>query len=106
MIADLFHLYGHYCLLMIDYYSKFIVIETLKNLQSSIVINNCKKFFSQFGTPKELVSDNEPKFTSHFKSFLRTWDFEHQTISLHFHQSDGLVEHITHIVKCTLKKQN
>ena len=34
-----FRLYGHYYLLMIDYYSKFIVIETVKTLQLSAVIN-------------------------------------------------------------------
>ena len=84
IVADLFHLYGHYYLLMIGYYSKFIIIETLKNLQSSTVINKCKKIFSQFGTPKELVTDNESEFTSHFfKSFSRTWNFKHQTISPH-----------------------
>ena len=37
--ADPFHLHGHYYLLIIDYYSKSIVTETLKNLQSSAVIN-------------------------------------------------------------------
>ena len=36
--ADPFRLYGNY-LLMIDYYSKFIIIETLGNLQSSTVIS-------------------------------------------------------------------
>ena len=56
--ADHFHLYGHYYLIIIDYHSKFIVIETLKNLQSSTVTNKCKKIFSQFGTLKELVTDN------------------------------------------------
>ena len=34
-----FLLYGHYYLLTIDYYSIFIVIETIKNLQLSTVIN-------------------------------------------------------------------
>ena len=87
---------------MIDY-SKFIIIEALKNLQSSTVINKCKKIFSQYGTPKELVTDNGPELTSHyFKSFSRTWDFEHRTISPHSHQSNGLVE----LVKRTFKKQN
>ena len=107
-----FYLYGHYYLLMINYYSKFIIIETLGNLQSSTVINKCKNFFSRFGTPKEFVTNNGPEFTSHyFKSFLRTWDFEHRTISLHFHQSNGLVEQSNGLVeyairtaKCTLKK--
>ena len=37
--ADPFHFSGHYYLLMIDYYSKFIIIEKLKDLQSSTVIN-------------------------------------------------------------------
>ena len=50
-----FCIYTHYYLPLIDYYSKRFVIEMLKNLQSSAVINKCKKFFSQFGTSKELV---------------------------------------------------
>ena len=103
--ADPFCLHRHYYLLIINYYSKFIVIETLKNSQSSTVINKCKKTFSQFGTPKELVTNNGPEFSSHyFKSFLKTWDFEHWTSSPHFHQSNGLVEHSIQTVKCTLKK--
>ena len=61
--ADPFRLHRHYYLLIIDYYSKFIVVETLKNLQSSTVINKCKKS-SQFGTPKELVTDNGPAIVS------------------------------------------
>ena len=103
--ADPFRLHGHYYLLMVDYHSKFIVIETLKNLQSSTVINKCKKTFSQFGTPKELVTDNGPEFSSHhFRSFSKTWDFEHRTSSPHFHQSNGLVERSIQTVKRTLKK--
>ena len=103
--TDPFRLYIHYYLLMINYYSKFIVIEMLKNLQSSTVINKCLKIFSQCGTPKELVTNNRSKFTIHyFKSFLRIWDFEHQTISLHFHQSNGVVERSIQTVKCTLKR--
>ena len=91
--TDPFFLHGHYYLLIIDYSSKFIAIETLKNLQSLAVINKCKKT-SQFGTPKELVTDNGREFSSHyFKSISKTWDFEHQTSSPHFRQSNGLVEH-------------
>ena len=105
--GDPFCLHGHYYLLTIDYYSKFIVTETLKNLQSSTVINKCKKTLSQFGTPKELVTDNGPEFSSHyFKSLSKTWDFEHRTSSPRFHQSNGLVERSIQTVKRTLKKQN
>ena len=56
-----FRLYGHYYLLMIDYYPKFITIQTLKNPKSSNVINEFKNIFSQFETLKELVTNNGPK---------------------------------------------
>ena len=66
---------------MIDYYSKFIVIDMLENLQSSTVINKCKKIFSKFETPKELAINNGTEFASNsFKSFLITWDFEYRVL--------------------------
>ena len=105
--ADPFREHGYYYLLIIDYYSKAIAIERLKNIQSSTVINKCKKTLSQFGTSKELVTDNGPEFSSHcFKSFLKAWDFEHRTSSPRFHQSNGLVERSIQTVKRTLKKEN
>ena len=77
----------------------------MKNLQSPTIINKCKKTLSQFGTPKELVTDNGPEFSSHyFKSFSKTCDFEHRNSSPHFHQSNGLVERSIQTVKHTLKK--
>ena len=102
--ADPFRSHGHYYLLIVDYYSKFIVTETLKNLQSSTIVNKYKKIFSQFATPKELVTNSGPEFFSHhLKLFSRTWDFEHQTISPHFHQSNELVERSIQTIKRTLK---
>ena len=83
--ADPFRLYRHYYLLAIDYYSKFIFNKNLENLQSSTVINKCKKIFSQSGAPKELVTDNRPEFISYnFKSFSKIWNFEIRTISPQF----------------------
>ena len=64
--ADLFRLYGHYYLLMIDYHSKFVIIKTPENLQSSTVINKSNKIFSQIGTPKKLVTDNGPEPESNY----------------------------------------
>lgn len=75
----------YYYLLMIDYYSKLIVIQMLKNLQSSTVIKKCKKIFSQFETSVESIVDNLSELTSHyFKLFLRSQYFEYQIISSHF----------------------
>ena len=63
--VDLSRLQGHHYLLIVDYYSKLIAVENLQNPQSETVINKCKKVFSQFGIPKELITDNGPEFSSH-----------------------------------------
>ena len=97
-------MYGHYYLL-VDYNSKFVAVENLNNSQSLTVINKCKKIFSRYGISKELITDNRPEFTSHhFKKFTKSWDFKHQTVSPHYHQSYGLVERSIQTVKRTLKK--
>ena len=103
--ANLFRLQGHYYLLIVDYYSKFIAVENLQNPQSETVINKCKKVFSQFGIPKELITDNDLEFSSHkFRSFSKTWDILHKTISPHYHQSNGLAERSIQTFKRTLIK--
>ena len=61
LAADVFYLYEHSYLLIVDYYSNYIAVEHLNNAQSITVINKCKKIFSHFGTPKELVTDNGPR---------------------------------------------
>ena len=85
-----FRLEGHYYLLIVDCYSKFIAVEKLQNPQSETVNNKCKKVFIQFGIPKELITGNNPQLSGHkFRSFSKTWDILHKTISPNYHQSNG-----------------
>ena len=92
-------------MLIVDYYSKFIAVENLRNPQSETVINNRKKVFSLFDILKELITENGPNFSSHkFCSFWKTWDILHKTISPHYHQSNGLAERSIQTVKRTLNK--
>ena len=46
--------------------------------------------------PKELVTNIIPESTNthYFKMFSKTWDFAHQTISLHLYQIIGSVERL------------
>ena len=60
LAADLFRLYGYYYLLVVEYDSKFAAIENFNNSQFLTAINKCKKVFSQYGIPKELITDNGP----------------------------------------------
>ena len=92
-------------MLIVDCYSKFIAVENLQNTQSETVINRCKKVFSQFGIPKELITDNGPEFSSHkFRSFSKTWDLLQKTDSPRYHQSKYLAERSIQAVKRTLNK--
>ena len=43
--------------------------------------------------PKELITNNDPEFSSQkFRSFSKTWDKLHKTLSPHYHQSNELTE--------------
>ena len=85
--------------MVVDYNSKFVAIEIS---QFFTVINKCK---SQYGIPKELITNNGPEFTSHhFKKFSKSWDLKLQTVSSHHHQLNRLVARSIKTVKQTLKK--
>ena len=74
--ADLFRLQGHYYLLIVNYYSKFIAVENLRNPQSETVINKCKKVFSQFSMPKQLITTMPPNFlVTNFVHFQKLWSY-------------------------------
>ena len=63
------------------------------------------KIFSRHGIPKAVFSDNGPQFTANeYKQFAKTWDFDQNTSSPHFPQSNGLGERKIQTVKRTLKK--
>ena len=81
--TDLFTLYGKdYTVLVIDYYSKYVEVEYLKDTSSSTVIKKLKKIFSRHGIPQKLCSDNGPEFKSkEFQRFAMQWDIKHKTSS-------------------------
>ena len=99
-------MYGKEYLLIIDYHSKYFEIVPLeKPVDASTVVRATKEVFSRHGIPKTLFSENGPQLISNeYKQFEKTWDFERDTSSPHFPQSNGLVERQVQTVKRTLKK--
>ncbi|CAK1587161.1 unnamed protein product [Parnassius mnemosyne] len=107
LAADIFEFGGKQYLLIVDYYSKFVEISLLTNLQSKTVINVMKGIFSRFGIPKKIVTDNGTQFTSDdFKIFSKAWGFEHVTSSPHYPRSNGLAERNVRTVKSILIKSH
>ena len=66
-----------------------------------------KKIFSRHGIPKVVFSDNGPQYPSQqFRSFAKSWDFNHLTSSPNHPQSNGLAERNVQTVKRLLKKSS
>ena len=62
--SDLFEFNGAHYLLSVDYYSKWIEIAKLINLNSNDVICHLKSQSAKYGIPDELISDNGPQYSS------------------------------------------
>lgn len=103
--ADIFEFNGKQFLLVVDYYSKFVEVSHLTNLQSNTLIKVFKEVFSRFGIPKSIVTDNGPQFTSReFQEFCKSWEFTHTTSSPLYPRSNGLAERNVRTIKNLMVK--
>lgn len=72
------HTKNSYLLVVIDAFSKFILIKAVKGTDTKYVISTLKDIFNTFGTPVRIISDRESSFTSlAFKKFLNDIGVKH-----------------------------
>ena len=103
--TDLFELAGKPYIVITDYYSLYPEVYELKEAKSRQVIAVMKDTFSRHGIPTEVVSDNGSQYKSHcFRQFAKEWDFQHNTSSPRYPQSNGLAESSVKTVKSMMKK--
>ena len=70
-----------YCLVVIDEYSRYPVVENVYSTSSKAVIPVLDKLFSMLGFPVTLKSDNGPPFqSSEFKRFMKACGIKHRKI--------------------------
>ena len=80
-------------MVLVDYYSEFFEIDSLKQTRSENIIRCCKAHFARYGIPDTLITDNGPQFSSaEFKRFSKDYQFEHKTSSPQYPQSNGMAE--------------
>ena len=73
---------GHYCLVIIDEYSRFPVVEIVMSTSAKTVIPVLDKVFSTFGIPEVLKTDNGPPFNSHeMRAFMAKYNIKHRKIT-------------------------
>ena len=103
--TDIFMIENRQYLLTIDYFSNFVEVDYLTTPNSKQVIEKLKKQFSRFGSPRVLVSDGGPQYTSNeFQSFVKDWKIYHHICSPIHPKSNGKAEAGVKIVKNMMKK--
>ena len=103
--ADLFTFDKKEWLIIVDHWSVYFELNQLPDTLSSTVIKSLKNQFARHGIPDTLDSDNGSQFAfREFSEFTSAWQFDHQTLSPHFPQSNGKIENAVTSAKRLLTK--
>ena len=103
---DIFTLDGVDYVILVDFYSKVILVHNLPEGQSNSakVIHILEEWFCDHGTPEFLCSESGPQYASAaFADYNIEWGFTNETSSPHYPQSNGFAESCIKIVKHTLQ---
>ena len=95
-------------LIVVDSYSKWIEVMDMKNnTRAPSVIREFQKFFTRFGIPKILVSDNAPQLVGHeFTNFCAKNGIQHVPIPPYHPASNGQAESIVGKFKRAMVKMS
>jgi len=103
--ADIFQLAGNNYLVMVNHYSDFFELDSLRNTTASTVIQAMKRNFARHGIPDECITDNGPQFDSHeYSSFAREYGFTMIKSSPYYSRANGKAKSAVTIAKNILKK--
>ena len=92
-------------LIMVDFYSRYIVARRLENVEAGTIIACMEDVFCMLGIPQTIVSDNAAQFKGEsFQRFCRKWDMEFITSAPRQSQSNGEAERAVQTVKGLLNK--
>lgn len=84
---------GRYILVVIDYFSRFQLIEFMNRTSTSEVIKFLEEAFSYYGNPASLICDNATYYTSQeFKEFCEENGIELIHSIPYWPQQNGEVE--------------
>lgn len=92
-----------YLHILIDHATRFIWTFTSKNITSEMYANLLKQVFN-YGTPKALLTDRNPAFTSaRFRKFLQNSEVKQLLTSAHHPQTNGKCERVNQSIVTRLK---
>lgn len=98
-------LQGRTLLTVIDYFSRYPEVFTLRSATSKNIIISLKELFARLGVPEILVSDNGTVFRSaEFEEFLTSMGIKHHLSSNYYPQANGVIERFHGTLKGRLQK--
>ena len=98
--TDIFHYESQPYLLIVDYTSRFLIMRKLKSMSAQHITEHFIFIFSEYGWPDTVVSNNGPCYVAEtFTNLMKEYAVNHITSSLHYPQSNGLVEKFVQIIK-------
>ena len=87
-------------LVVVDYFSRYVEVQSLRSTTSASVVTALKAIFACHGILSTFVSDSGPQFDSQeMKIFADCYGFDHVTSSPHYPQSNGLAERTVKTIK-------
>ena len=91
-------------LVVVDAFSKFSAFYPVRNITSRVVLECLeRRFFSAYGTPKSVVTDNARVFCcKSFRDMCFQWGIQHITITPYYPQA-SLAERVNRNLKSALK---
>nr|GEZ23763.1 reverse transcriptase domain-containing protein [Tanacetum cinerariifolium] len=82
-----------YILVAVDYLSKWVVAKALPTNDARVVVKFLKSLFSQFGTPKAIISDRGTHFCNdQFARIMSKYGVTHRLSTAYHPQTSGQVE--------------
>ena len=82
-----------------DYYSRYPFIKKLPSLNASATVHATKECFSILGIPREIMSDNGPKFQHEYNELYEEWNIAHIASSPRYAKYNGLIERQIRYIK-------
>ena len=81
------------------------IAQKMHSTTSSSIANKSAQWFSMFGPPLEIVTDNGPQYVGQpYEDMCSKWNIKHTTTSPRYIQSNGLIERRVRTLKAIIQK--
>ena len=105
LATDMFYWKRMDFLIVVDVFSKYIMVRKLPNSTSAAVSIELSMIVTELGLPHIIRSDNGPCYNSkEFQQFLQLYSITHQTSSPNHPRSNGSVERMVRVAKKLMDK--